>query len=83
MLSVLGFLLSLGTAADEEDTFELRRLTPLGLNFLISVVVARNGFGVHPEHSGPKCVGFVYENQPPTRQVDFGEAQGSDEVCQW
>src|SRR5215472_13131424 len=23
----------------------------------------------------PKCVGFVDENQPPTRQVDFGEAQ--------
>src|SRR5215831_15826800 len=28
------------------------------------------------QHSGPKCVGFVDENQPPTRQVDFGEAQG-------
>src|SRR5215471_16636668 len=27
------------------------------------------------QHSGPKCVGFVVENQPPTRQVDFGEAQ--------
>src|SRR5262245_24404913 len=27
------------------------------------------------QHSGPKCVGFVDENQPPTRQVDFGEAQ--------
>src|SRR5215831_14004965 len=29
------------------------------------------------QHSGPKCVGFVDENQPPTRQVDFGEAQVS------
>src|SRR5262249_16012718 len=29
------------------------------------------------QHSGPKCGGFVDENQPPTRQVDFGEAQGS------
>src|SRR5262249_48746420 len=30
------------------------------------------------QHSGPKCVGFVDENQPPTRQVDFGEAQAID-----
>jgi len=29
------------------------------------------------QHSGPKCVGFVDENQSPTRQVDFGEAQVS------
>src|SRR5262249_12341409 len=29
------------------------------------------------QHSGPKCVGLVDENQPPTRQVDFGEAQAT------
>ena len=27
------------------------------------------------QHSGRKCVGFVDENQSPTRQRDFGEAQ--------
>jgi hypothetical protein len=27
------------------------------------------------QHSGRKCVRFVDENQPPTRQMDFGEAQ--------
>src|SRR5215831_9290695 len=34
------------------------------------------------QHSGPKCVGFVDENQPPTRQVDFGEAQPTKELIE-
>jgi hypothetical protein len=32
------------------------------------------------QHSGRKCVGFVDENQPPTRQMDFGEAQAMIET---